>query len=175
MTERRIIEVVPPNPAWPAAYHAEAVRLVEVFGERLIAAHHIGSTSVPGLAAKPVIDILLEVTDVTAIDLANRKMEELGYIPYGEYGIPGRRFYLKGLVHRTHHVHAFKSGTPDVQRHLAFRDYLIAHPDVAKDYAKLKIECARMCANDNEKYCDGKHAFVVEHERRALAWADSLS
>lgn len=170
MTAQRIIEVVPADPAWLSAYQVEAQRLADVLGEVLIRAHHIGSTAVPRLAAKPVIDILLEVTDIDALDREDSAMQQLGYTPCGELGIAGRRFYLRGLVQRTHHVHAFVGDSPGVLRHLAFRDYLIAHADVAQQYAQLKQRCAAECNNDNEKYCDGKHAFVVEHERKAVAW-----
>ncbi|PQO40987.1 GrpB family protein [Blastopirellula marina] len=174
MTARRIIEVVPADPQWPQAFQAEAARIAEVLSGNLIRAHHIGSTAVPHLAAKPVIDILLEVTDVAALDAQDHAMEQLGYTPRGELGIPGRRFYLRGLIRRTHHIHAFAAGSQDVRRHLAFRDYLIAHSDVAKQYAGLKQQCAQACDNDNEKYCAGKHAFVVEHQDKALAWYEGL-
>lgn len=170
MTNHRLIEVVPANPAWPRAFEAEAERITEVLGVLLIKAHHIGSTAVPGLAAKPIIDILLEVTDVVTLDAKEHAMERLGYTPRGELGIAGRRFYLRGLIERTHHVHAFVVDSADVLRHLAFRDYLIAHPQVAEEYASLKLWCAQMCQHDNEKYCDGKQAFVVEHEQKAIAW-----
>ncbi|RCS42228.1 GrpB family protein [Bremerella cremea] len=170
MTSHRIIEVVPSDPNWWFAYQIESSRLAEVLGDVLVLAHHIGSTAVPALAAKPVIDILLEVTDLAALDAKEIAMQQLGYTPRGELGIAGRRFYLRGLVQRTHHVHAFVQGSPDVLRHLAFRDYLVAHPSVALQYAQLKQQCAAACDNDNDKYCEGKQAFVVEHERKAVAW-----
>ena len=147
----------------------EAVR--GVLGDVLVAVHHIGSTSVPGLAAKPVIDVLLEVRRVEQLDGVDAGMEGLGYTVMGEFGIPGRRFYLKGKLDRTHHVHAFNRGCPDVTRHLAFRDYLVAHPEVAAEYAALKCDAARRFRDDNDGYCDAKDAFVKEHERRAVAWA----
>ena len=78
------------------------------------------------------------------------------------------RFYLKGLYDRTHHVHAFNRGTTDVFRHLAFKDYLIAHPDIAGEYGATKAKLADMCNNDNDTYCDGKTGFVQEHEKKAL-------
>ncbi|MFM7585281.1 MAG: GrpB family protein [Caldilinea sp.] len=77
---------------------------------------------------------------------------------------------MKGLYDRTHHVHAFDAGSPHVRRHTAFRDYLIVHPSVAKDYEALKLKCAAECDNNNDKYCDGKDEFVREHERRAMEW-----
>lgn len=141
-----------------------------VLKEQIVKIHHIGSTSVPGLKAKPIIDILLAVKDVGALDAFDAEMKALGYTPRGEYGIPGRRFYLKGLHNRTHHIHAFNAGSAGAQRHLAFRDYLIAHPDIAKKYEILKVRCAEECHNNIDRYCEGKHDFVQAHEKKALEW-----
>ncbi|MFZ2961115.1 MAG: GNAT family N-acetyltransferase [Candidatus Ozemobacteraceae bacterium] len=167
---KRVIEVVDYNFQWPEEFQKEAQKILVALAKEIIRIHHIGSTAVPGLKAKPVIDILLEVKDVNALDEYDPKMKEIGYIPKGEYGIHGRRFYLKGLYERTHHIHAFNIGSPDVERHIAFRDYLIAHPLVAKEYGDLKARCADECDSDSEKYCDGKHEFVRSNEKKALAW-----
>ncbi len=166
----RTIEVVTPRPEWPAMYRQEAARLHAAIADLLPTLHHIGSTSVPGLAAKPVIDILIEVDDVASLDAYDDAFEALGYRVRGEYGIPGRRLFQKGAVNPTHNVHAFARGHADAVRHLAFRDYLIAHPEVAREYGALKKRVAAACNNDIQRYCDGKDAFVKEHERRAVAW-----
>lgn len=150
---------------------AEAAAIEQAIGEILVAVHHVGSTAVPGLAAKPVIDILLEVSSNEKLDERNPAMAELGYEARGAFGIPGRRYFAKGGDVRSHHVHAFESGHPGLVRHLAFRDYLRAHPAVAAEYGELKCRNALLCAHDNEVYCDLKDAFVGEHERLALAWA----
>ncbi len=136
----------------------------------LVDIHHIGSTSVPGLSAKPIIDLMPEVVDINALDDFDEAMESLGYTVKGEFGISGRRFYLKGLIDRTHHVHAFESGSEGLIRHLAVRDYLRDHPDEAAAYADLKIKLAAQFPHDNEGYCDGKHEFVRLLESRALRW-----
>jgi GrpB-like predicted nucleotidyltransferase (UPF0157 family) len=130
--------------------------------------HHIGSTAVPGLAAKPIIDIVLEVSDLAALDAHNSQMEEIGYKPRGEFGIPGRRYFQKGGDNRTHHLHAFLRGDPNVVRHIAFRDYLRRHPEVAREYGDLKRRVARTCDNDVERYCDGKDAYVKRVEAMAV-------
>jgi GrpB-like predicted nucleotidyltransferase (UPF0157 family)/RimJ/RimL family protein N-acetyltransferase len=171
--EKRKIEVVEYDNNWPAAFQKEANVISAVLSEEIVHIHHIGSTAVHGLNAKPVIDILLEVKNVESLDCYNSRMEDIGYIPKGEFGIPGRRFYLKGLYHRTHHIHAFKTGSPDVARHIVFRDYLIAHPLIAWEYANLKARCAAECNDDNDKYCAAKHEFVTTHEKKALAWNKS--
>ncbi|MDB4265363.1 GrpB family protein [bacterium] len=169
---QRIIEVVPYDPVWVALFDKESSRIKEVFTEGLIEVHHIGSTSVPGLVAKPIIDLMPEVLEIGALDDSDEAMERLGYFVKGEFGIPGRRFYLKGLIDRTHHVHAFESGSEGLIRHLAFRDYLRAHPKEAAAYADLKIKLAVQCRHDNDGYCDGKHEFVQEREQRALRWRE---
>ncbi len=155
---------------WPAMFDTESQLLRDTLGEQVIDIHHIGSTAVPGLAAKPIIDILLEVRDVIALDDFDEAMIGIGYIPRGELGIAGRRFYIKGGLDRSHHVHAFNAGSEGVIRHIAFRDYLIAHPEIAAEYAVLKKRCARDCENDSEKYCDMKDDFVKRHEVLAVEW-----
>ena len=113
-TNKRIIQVVAYDPKWPELFQIESEALAAVLGDEILRVHHIGSTAVPGLAAKPIIDILLEVKDVNTLDEYNAAMERLGYTARGEYGVPGRRFFLKGLHNRTHHVHAFNVGSPAV-------------------------------------------------------------
>ena len=166
----RKIEVIEANPEWISMFSKEAEAVSGVVNRGLVAIHHIGSTAVPGLAAKPVIDILLEVEDLAILDGFDSSLEGLGYVMKGEFGIPGRRFYLKGLVERTHHIHAFVAGSNDALRHLAVRDYLIAHPDVAEKYGLLKQRNAERFRYDNDGYCDAKHDFVTELERAALEW-----
>lgn len=166
----RIIRVVDYDPRWPGLFQAESKLISETLGGLIVSIHHIGSTAVPGLAAKPIIDILLEVKDVNELDSHNSEMEKLGYTPKGELGIPGRRYFSKGAADRTHQIHAFNAGSSGAVRHLAFRDYLIAHPQIAQEYAELKRKCARECDNDIEKYGALKNDFVKTHEKLALEW-----
>ena len=172
LSERsRRVEVVPYDPAWPGQYEAEAAQLAAVFGDELAAIHHMGSTSVPGLAAKPIIDILPEVRDVQRVDDLNEAMIAAGYAPKGENGIAGRRFFTKtvdGL--RRFHVHVFQAGDPEIERHLALAQYLRAHPEEAAAYGRLKQELAERFSADIVGYMDGKNDFVQEMERKALAW-----
>jgi GrpB-like predicted nucleotidyltransferase (UPF0157 family) len=162
---------MPYDANWPALFREEAARLEAVFGPELIALHHIGSTSVPGLAAKPIIDMLPVVRDIEAVDGLNEALGELGYVARGEYGVPGRRYFRKGgEIHRTHQMHCFQRDNPGVARHLAFRDYLIAHPDEAEAYGRLKARLAQQFPTDIVGYMNGKDAFIKERERMALAW-----
>ncbi len=167
----RKIEVVPYNPNWPKLFEEEAAQIRKILGDNCIAVHHIGSTSVPGLAAKPIIDILPVVKEVGKVDACNPEFEKIGYQCMGEYGIPGRRFFMKGGDDRTHHIHIFEvSNVYDVGRHLSVRDFLRTHPTAAEEYAKLKMTLAEKYTYDNDGYCDGKDSFVKELEQKAILW-----
>ncbi len=164
------IEVVPHNPLWFGKFEIERAAIAIALGDILVQAYHIGSTAVEGLPAKPIIDIILEVRSLADLDEATPQLERMGYEAMGEFGIPGRRYFRKGGFHRTHHVHAFEAGDPHVVRHLAFRDYLKAHPEVRQAYGELKIRLAAQCDGSWDGYCVGKDAFVKHHEAQALKW-----
>ena len=163
------IEVVPYNPLWPTQFESERAALVSELGGILESVHHIGSTAVEGLPAKPIIDMILEVQSLESLDQVTSKLELMGYEAMGELGIPGRRYFRKGGYYRTHQIHAFKTGDPHVLRHLAFRDYLRCHPDVMHEYGELKLRMAADCYDDIDRYCEGKDAFVKHHEAVAIA------
>jgi len=165
------IKIEKHNPEWKVAFENEKVNLLSKILIDDIAIHHTGSTSVINLAAKPIIDILIEVPEIEKIDLYIREFELMGYEAMGEYGIPGRRYFRKGKEKRTHHIHAFASHTHNTFRHLAFRDYLISHPHIAKEYQSVKIRAAEQCDGNSDKYCDLKNDFVVYHENLAVQWA----
>jgi len=145
----------------------------DALGERLLAIHHIGSTSIPDMPAKPVIDMLAIVDDVAALDAGSEGMTAIGYEVMGEFGIARRRYYRRddAAGERTHQVHGFQSGSPHVERHLAFRDYLRAHREPARQYAELKRQLAQRFPRDIEAYMDGKDAFIKATEVQALTWA----
>jgi GrpB-like predicted nucleotidyltransferase (UPF0157 family) len=169
---RRVI-LVPYDPAWPRLYEEEAALWRRLLGGLLVDVAHIGSTAVPGLLAKPTIDLLITVLDVPQLDGLNEALTAAGYLPRGEHGIPGRRYFVRGTPERhTHHAHAFAVGSPEVARHLAFRDYLRAHPADAAAYARLKERLARRFPADPAAYTDGKGAFIRRVEARALAWRE---
>lgn len=159
------------DPAWPEQFELEAGLIRRVLRDNCLEIYHIGSTSVPGLAAKPIIDIMPVVRSLDAVDEARGVLEALGYEYLGEFGIPGRRYLRKGGDERTHQVHIFVQGDgANITRHLAFRDYLRAHPAAREEYAALKRALAERYPYDIESYCDGKVAFVKRHEREAVAW-----
>ncbi len=167
------VRVLPYQAAWPVAFEAEALSLRALLGRCVHGLHHIGSTSVPGLAAKPIIDMLLEVPDLARLDAGSEALVAAGYEALGEYGLPGRRYFRKSdaLGQRSHHLHAFTAGHHEVRRHLAFRDYLIAHAEVAAAYGALKQALAMAHPEDIDAYMDGKDPFIKQHEALALAWA----
>ena len=123
------VRVVPPDPAWAEGYRRERALLMPVFGPLLVELHHIGSTAVEGLWAKPILDLMPVVTSLEAVDRLDPELEALGYQCMGEFGIPGRRYFRKGGDHRTHQLHVFQAGDrKNILRHLAVRDYLRACP-----------------------------------------------
>lgn len=167
---QRTVTIVPANPDWPAKFAEEAALLKAVLGDLVVAIHHMGSTAVPGLPAKPTLDILIEVNELARVDACNPAMQAQGYVPQGEKGIPRRRFFQKGGNARTHHVHVYQAGDAHVARHLAFRDYLRAHPGVCSEYSQLKQSLAALHVNSPVDYQAGKDAFIQAHEARALQW-----
>lgn len=166
------IEVVPHDPRWREEFEKEAKHIAAALGENVAGVHHIGSTSIPGIYAKPVIDILVEVRDIAEVDKRSAEIESRGYEIMGEFGIAGRRYFRRDNAEgvRTHQVHSFEAGSSEAVRHLAFRDYLIAHPEEARAYSELKKRLAAEHPYSMEDYMDGKDGFIKEMEKRAVAW-----
>jgi GrpB-like predicted nucleotidyltransferase (UPF0157 family) len=167
-----MIRVSDHDPAWAKQFDSERQRIVDAVGPIAVRIHHIGSTAVPKMKAKPIIDILLEVSSLEALDEQSPALEAIGYEAMGEFGISGRRYFRRDDADgtRTHQVHAFKAAARDVIRHLAFRDYMRAHRQIALEYGKLKERLAGEHPHDMEAYTNGKDAFVKEHEKHALEW-----
>jgi len=150
-------------------FEAESLLIKTLLGGVAKDIHHIGSTSVPGLSAKPIIDILLEVSDINELDRYNSAMAHAGYVIRGENGISGRRYFIKGGDQRSHQVHAFASGDIQVLRHLVFRDYLRENTHIAEMYAELKHSAVRLSRNDAHRYSAHKANFIAHHLRLAQA------
>ena len=163
----RKVEVMPYDKRWVSKFEEESRKLFEIFGAEMIELHHIGSTSVSGLHAKPIIDMMPVVRDIHRVNDYNTAMIAIGYEPKGENGIAGRRYFQKGGDNRTHHIHIYAQGNSEIKRHIAFRDYLRAHPDVAQEYGDLKERLSQRFPYDIESYINGKEQLLSEIERKA--------
>ncbi len=168
----RKVEVVSHNPKWQEAFEVESQCVAHALGENVVAIHHIGSTAIPSIYAKPIIDLLVEVKDIFNVDEKSLAMDTLGYKIMGEFGISGRRFFLKDSQEgiRTHHVHIFEVASDQVERHLSFRDYIIAHPEEAQRYSELKRKLAREHPTNIDGYMEGKNGFIKEMDTKAEQW-----
>jgi GrpB-like predicted nucleotidyltransferase (UPF0157 family) len=159
------------DPHWVDLYSEEKERILAVIAKYCAVIEHIGSTAVPGLAAKPVIDILIGVRHLQDAPLFIPPLVELGYeyIPNYEIELPERR-YLHKIVdgQDTHHLHIVEPSTLFFRTHLAFRDYLRSHPDTAREYAVLKRSLALKYASDRSTYTDAKAPFIEEVLKKAL-------
>ena len=171
----RIIEIVEYDPNWKNLYREEESKIKNIINDILISIHHIGSTSIENLKAKPIIDILAVVDDINKVDRYNDDFANIGYKAMGENGIAKRRFFMKdyiddnGTQKRFSHIHIFDINNKfDIERHLAFRDFLRVNKNIAEEYVKIKLEALKNCNNDIELYCDYKDKFIKDIEKKAL-------
>jgi GrpB-like predicted nucleotidyltransferase (UPF0157 family) len=171
--EQREVELVPHNPEWSLLADQEAERILAGLPFPIIGIYHIGSTSVPGIKAKPILDFVLEVQDMESVIKNVASFDNLGYISKGEFGIPGRQFFSKDTNgERSHHLHVFQQGHPDIERHLVFRDYLRANPDAAREYEKLKEELAQRFPKASGSYTEAKSEFILSMDEVARYWIE---
>jgi GrpB-like predicted nucleotidyltransferase (UPF0157 family) len=165
------VELLPPDPAWAERARAEGKALAGALGQVLVTVHHIGSTAIPGIRAKPVVDLMPAVTDLPELDRRRADLEALGYEWWGEYGLPGRRYCTKhdpATGRRIIQLHVYADGSPEIIRHLAFRDFLRKNPDLATAYEAEKLRCQSLHPNDSHAYSDCKNAWIKRIEAEAL-------
>jgi GrpB-like predicted nucleotidyltransferase (UPF0157 family) len=157
---------------WPRFAAAHSRRLQAALGSALVVVHHIGSTSVPGLAAKPIIDLMPVVSDLSELDRLRGRVEALGYGWHGELGMAGRRYCTLDdqAGARAVQLHFFQANSPHVERHIALRDYLRAHPEIARAYENEKRRAQRLYPDDSHRYGDEKAAWIRDAEVKALNW-----
>lgn len=170
------VELVDHDPLWQAKAEAIASAFVRVVGANILVVHHIGSTSIPLIKAKPVIDLLPEVANLAEFDSMQQVVESAGYEWRGEFGLPGRRYCILSDSEtevRVANIHCYERGNDEITRHLAFRDYLRAHPELAREYEAEKLRCARLYHDDIAGYCDAKDAWIKRVEREAVMWVRS--
>jgi GrpB-like predicted nucleotidyltransferase (UPF0157 family)/ADP-ribose pyrophosphatase YjhB (NUDIX family) len=162
----KTVEIAEYDPAWPERFRALADRAASALGDLVLAVEHVGSTSVPGLAAKPVIDMDVVVRRED-VDAAIGRLATLGYVHRGELGIPGRHAFRAPPGEAKHHLYLCVAGSSGLTDHLRFRDHLRAHPNAAAEYATLKRRLAEQHRDNPEAYQHAKSAFVDARTRRA--------
>ena len=161
------IEVVDHDPRWAETFKHERGRLSEVLGELAKAIEHVGSTAVPGLAAKPILDIMVGVERTPLPERTLIALGVLGYQYRGDSGVPGKQYFRTNP--RTRHLHVVEFGSDDWVRTLAFRDYLRAHPAAVHAYEALKRDLARRHRDNRNRYLEGKASFIQSVLERAEA------
>lgn len=157
-----IIEVVPYDSKWAECFVDQAFSIRKALGTNCVTIHHIGSTAVPGLAAKPIIDMIPVVLDITGVDKVTHHMEKLGFEAKGEHGMLFRRYFQKDGFS----VHVFEDVNPVIKRHLLFRDWMRTHSDDKYAYAKLKKDLALQYSNDVLSYNLAKNSFISTIDKK---------
>ncbi|MGE0668339.1 MAG: GrpB family protein [Sphingomonadales bacterium] len=166
------VTIAPYDSEWPLMAELESMRLSVAVGPVLLRWEHFGSTAVPGLAAKPVIDLMGIVTALTELDWRRPHIEAAGYEWFGEFGIAGRRFNtLTRDGRRIVHLHFYQQDSDQVARHLAVRDYLRAHPAAVGEYEAEKRRAAALHPDNSLDYNREKNAWVNRLEQDAMEWA----
>ncbi len=153
------VKLIPYTNQWARLFEIEKARLLGAAADHLLDVQHVGSTSIPGLIAKPIIDICAAVESFEAARGCIESIERLGYSYRGEHGIPRRHYFVKGKP-RTHHLHVVERDSRDWEITLLFRDHLIQHPSKLRQYAALKAKLAARFARDRKAYQQGKAAFI---------------
>ncbi|MFX1537868.1 MAG: GrpB family protein [Promethearchaeota archaeon] len=157
--KRGIVKLSPYSSKWVEVYSKEKLQLETVIGDHVLEIQHIGSTSIPGMIAKPIIDIAVAVHDFREAFKCVELLKDLEYEYKGEFGIPKRHFFVKGNP-RIFHLHMLEISSQEWKNHQFFRDFLIQHPNKAEEYAELKILLARQFSTDRDAYTEGKASFI---------------
>jgi GrpB-like predicted nucleotidyltransferase (UPF0157 family) len=158
-----IVVISPYSADWPKYFSVLHDELLSVFMPTVVAVEHIGSTAVPGLAAKPVIDVLLGANSLAEIEAKIKPLSELGYlyVPKYEREIPMRRYFVKSSATALRvHMHAVETGSRLWREHLAFRDALRGNSTLRNQYQSLKLQLAQAFADDKSSYTAAKHPFI---------------
>jgi GrpB-like predicted nucleotidyltransferase (UPF0157 family) len=165
------IIIVDYDPTWPALFAALRAPVAAALGDVAVAIEHVGSTAVPGLAAKPVIDLDVAIRGETDLPAAIERLAPLGYVYEGDKGIPGRGAFIWPPHLPRHHLYVCPQDSLAYWRHLLFRDYLRAHPEVCAAYAALKRDLAARYRTQRRAYTEAKGSFVTATLALAEVWA----
>ncbi len=167
----RRVSVVPWDKNWEQMFLDELAQLKKILSGLSQEIHHFGSTSVKGMAAKPIVDIMVVVADANAVEEAASRLSESSYIDMGNI-CSGWRFVIKGNEEeRTCHIHIFKHGDRKILDHLLVRDFLRSNERIAGAYSQLKLDLAKSFPNDIDSYIAGKSSFMADLEDKARGWA----
>jgi GrpB-like predicted nucleotidyltransferase (UPF0157 family) len=167
------VELHPHSPDWSAMALQESELLRKVLGGILITVHHIGSTSIPGIVAKPIVDLIPVVTELHSLDRKLLRMEAIGYECLGEFGLPGRRYCRRNdrlTGKRAYQLHCYAADSPEIDHHLAFANHLRTNPALAREYKAEKIRAAALHPDDTHGYSDAKSDRIRRVEQEALQW-----
>lgn len=167
------VELMPHDPRWAEMAEAEATLLFAALGGLLLEVHHIGSTSIPGIRAKPVLDLIPVVGSHSELDQQQAELLRIGYEYWGEFGLKGRRYCSKDdpqTGRRLVQLHCYVVGSPEISRHLAFLDYLRANPSLAQAYDLEKARRPSQHPEDSHAYGDCKDAWIRRIEAEALQY-----
>jgi GrpB-like predicted nucleotidyltransferase (UPF0157 family) len=167
------VVIVEYDPAWPDVFATLRDRVLGALGDVAVAVEHVGSTSISGMAAKPIIDMDVVVLSVDDIPCAVARLSLLGYMHLGDRGIPGREAFSQPAGTPDHHLYVCASDSAELHRHLAFRDYLRTHPEEARDLSEHKRAAARHSRGDRGGYMRRKDLPVKGVVRRAMTWASA--
>jgi GrpB-like predicted nucleotidyltransferase (UPF0157 family) len=171
------VKLSPPSKYWGNAFAFGSARLTAATNAKDFLFHHVGSTSIPGILAKPILDILAVAPSLEVIDGHRPHFERLGYEVKGEYGIPGRRYCVLYNIEKSIgyvHLHAFAEGHPEILQHLLFRDYLRAFPEKAKAYELMKLKLLNYPGISRATYTEAKAPFIQKVLAEATIWNREL-
>ncbi len=158
----RTITISPADPGWPHEFEKIASMISEYIGDLIIGIEHVGSTSVPGLAAKPIIDLDVIIEDISVLPKIIERLDSAGYSYEGDLGIAGRESFKRrfndGMM--TYHLYVCQKDGIGYLEHIAFRDYLRSHPEAVREYEEIKKELARVYPHDIDAYLNGKNEFI---------------
>jgi GrpB-like predicted nucleotidyltransferase (UPF0157 family) len=161
-----VVRLAPYETGWTELYAVERARIEAVIGPHILNVQHVGSTSIPGIAAKPIFDIAVGVADFEAARVCIAPLEVLGYDYHGENGIPRRHFFTRGSPTQ-YHTHMHEVTSRAWGNLVLFRDYLLRYPEEAQAYLALKQRLAKQYRHDRRAYTEGKAVFIERILRRA--------
>lgn len=163
------VNVVPYKYSWQKDFQTEHKKIQHLLPEQ-VEIYHIGSTSIPNMFAAPIIDMMIAVQSLKEFDKYSKVLCTIGYEPMGETCAEERRIFMKCDGDCSYHLHIFEQGNPEIERRIAFREFMIAHTEQALEYSRLKKELANQFSNDEAKYKKGRSELLDKIDQQASKW-----